>query len=88
MLVEQEKPESLPGLVQFWSQRQDFCLAGQPARVSRVERDAFQIMPDPQFHQVVAGELLAELKSSLDGLDVCALTLPPEELVADHGVRH
>lgn len=33
-------------------------------------------------------ELLAELKSSLDGLEAYVLALPPEELVADHGVRH
>ena len=33
-------------------------------------------------------ELLAELKSSLDGLERYVLALPSEELVANHGVRH
>ena len=33
-------------------------------------------------------ELLAELKFSLDGLEAYVLALPPEELVADRGVRH
>jgi hypothetical protein len=33
-------------------------------------------------------ELLAELKSSLEGLEAYVLALPAGELVADHGVRH
>jgi hypothetical protein len=33
-------------------------------------------------------ELLAELKSSLDGLEAYVQTLPPEELAANHGVCH
>lgn len=33
-------------------------------------------------------ELLAELESSLDRLEAYVLSLPVEELVADHGVRH
>jgi hypothetical protein len=33
-------------------------------------------------------ELLAELKSSLEGLEAYVLTLPAGELAADHGVRH
>jgi hypothetical protein len=33
-------------------------------------------------------ELLAELKSSLEGLEAYILGLPAGELVADHGVRH
>ena len=33
-------------------------------------------------------ELLADLKSSMEGLDAFILALPAEELAADHGVRH
>ena len=33
-------------------------------------------------------ELLAELKSSLEGLDAYVIALPAGELAADHGVRH
>jgi hypothetical protein len=33
-------------------------------------------------------ELLAELKSSLEGLEAYVLALSPGELAADHGVRH
>jgi hypothetical protein len=33
-------------------------------------------------------ELLAELKSSLEGLEAYVLALPAVELAADHGVRH
>jgi hypothetical protein len=33
-------------------------------------------------------ELLAELKSSMEGLETFALTLPEGELTEDHGVRH
>jgi hypothetical protein len=33
-------------------------------------------------------ELLAELKSSLEGLEAYVLALPAGELKADHGVRH
>ena len=50
MPVERNAPEGLLGLVQFRSQCQNFCFAGQPALVSRVERDLFQVMPDPQPH--------------------------------------
>ena len=34
--------------VQFRSQCQNFCLTGQSTPVSWVERDLFQVMPDPQ----------------------------------------
>ena len=33
-------------------------------------------------------ELLAELKSSMEGFEAFALALPDEELAAHHGVRH
>jgi hypothetical protein len=33
-------------------------------------------------------ELLAELESSLEGLETYVLALPAEELVANHGVHH
>lgn len=33
-------------------------------------------------------ELLAELKSSMEGFETFALTLPEGELTEDHGVRH
>ena len=37
-------------LTQLRSKRQEFCLAGQPARVFWVECDPLQVMPDPQAH--------------------------------------
>jgi hypothetical protein len=39
--------QRLPGLLQFRPQCQNFCLAGQSTPVSRIERDLFQVMPDP-----------------------------------------
>lgn len=41
-----------------------------------------------QYSSCSKQELLAELKSSLEGLEAYVLALSPEELVADHGVCH
>ncbi len=45
--------------MQFRSQRQHFCFAGQLARMLGFKSNASQIMPNPQTHQVVACKLLA-----------------------------
>jgi hypothetical protein len=50
---------SLFGLGQFRSERQDFGFAGQSAGMLRVKDNLLQVVPYSQAHEVVTRELLA-----------------------------
>jgi hypothetical protein len=81
----------LVGWNSFMIEASSSILAGQPpAYYADAPNDYSHINASftAKYSSRSKQELLAELKSSLEGLEAYVLALPTEELAADHGVRH